>query len=448
MILNLEEQSSREILRKAYDEYKSMRSLSEKIRDYYRGQTDAISNYPVTDRCNRKCNSNFMKSFRDEEVSFMVGNPVNYSSYRGNQAEIDDLHRNYNMLSSTLDIDLATEMLTYGVAFEFRYAKINPVTNKREFKIKLFNSLNAYAYCNEEGEPELFLYVYKKQLDDNNIYLEVIDDMYIYHLKDDFTKVEEREPHFFKHCPVGIAALKDGFYDTLYNVLKDKQDSYSSSISDWINEIGDTRLAYLLLTGCEIDEPTAKQMKKMGIMNVKDPQGHAEWLIKNINSDFIKNCRDVLKEDIYRDSSHIDNQENVQSNTSGVMLQTRMNCLRLKITTQNQCLKDCLKSRVMDLFTFLNITEGKDYDYRDVKIEPQLNLPANDTETADIISKLNGKLSIETGLSKLSFIQDGKAEMKKMLDEQKEINKASIVEMESLPVGGETDEANENAETV
>ena len=121
------------------------------------------------------------------------------------------------------------------------------------------------------------------------------------------------------------------------------------------------------------------------------------------------------------------------------MLQTRMNCLRLKILSQNQALKDCLKDRIKCLFKYLNITDDKDYDISDIKIEPQLNLPKNDVEIAQIMSQLNNKLSIRTGLSKLSFVTNADEEFNKMLEESKMIaeNEEPKVDLDKI---GDTDE--------
>ena len=292
--------------------------------------------------------------------------------------------------------------------------------------------MNSYAYRDTEGKVQLFMYFYKKELDDFNTYVEVIDDNFIYHMDENFKELEPATPHYFECVPVGVALLPNKLNDTLYNNIKYLQDAYEATMSDWSNEIADTRLAYLYLTGVDIDEETASKMKQMGIIQSSDSNSKAEWLIKNINSDFIKEYRSIIKEDIYRVAQHVDNQTNIQSNTSGVMLATRLNCLRIKITTQNQSMKNCIKTRLKCLFRYLDIAENKVYDYRTIDIKPQLNLPQNDVETAQIISQLNGKLSIQTGLERLSFITNGKAEFDKMLEEQKQMEQNSIDSLDDI----------------
>ena len=405
--------------------------------DYYIGKTDVLRNYPTTDRSNRKIVDNFIKAFIDEEVSFMTGVPVTYSSKDDNSDIIDDIEYNLNNVSYNIDTELATNLLIFGEAYELYYI------NEDEFKIKCFNPMNSYAYRDTEGKVQLFMYFYKKELDDTNVYAEVIDDNFIYHMDENFKELEPATPHYFEYVPVGVAILPNKYNDTLYNNIKYLQDAYEATMSDWSNEIADTRLAYLYLTGVDIDEDTASKMKQMGIIQSSDSNSKAEWLVKNINSDFIKEYRSIIKEDIYRVAQHVDNQTNIQSNTSGVMLATRLNCLRIKITTQNQSMKNCIKTRLKCLFRYLDIAENKLYNYRSIDIKPQLNLPQNDVETAQIISQLNDKLSIQTGLERLSFITNGKAEFDKMLEEQKQIEQNSMDSLDDIDtndIDGDIDE--------
>ena len=119
------------------------------------------------------------------------------------------------------------------------------------------------------------------------------------------------------------------------------------------------------------------------------------------------------------------------------MLATRLNCLRIKITVQQRCLKEAIKKRIQDLFTYLNIAYSKNYNYKDIDIQFTLNLPSNDLEMSQIISQLNGKLSIKTGLSQLSFVTNADEEYQKMLDEQKDLMEEDL---DKLPDEGVVNE--------
>ena len=428
MILNL--QKNHNLITELISEFNKRKIKADKQLNYYLGKTDAYMNYEENkDRCNRKLNDNFIKTFIDEEVSFMVGQPITYTSKSSNKECINDIYNNLNNSSATLDLDLATNLLIFGEAYELKYI------DNEEIKVKTYNPKNSIGYVNEEGKVEFFIRFYKKMLDDT-IYMDIVDDVCIYKCtENNYITPLQVIPHYFGKCPVGYCELDS----TLYDDLKTLQDSYEYTMNDWTNEIGDTRLAYMVFSGCDLTPEQAKQMKQMGIIQLPNAQSSAQYLIKSLNSDFIKSYRDILKEDIYRVAQHIDNQTQIQSNTSGTMLQTRMNCLRLKIISQNQALKNCIRDRIDCLFKHLNLVENKEYNIKDINIEPQLNLPSNDVETAQIMSQLNGKLSIRTGLSKLSFVTNAEEEFKKMLEESKMIaeNEEPLVNLDTL---GDEDE--------
>ena len=404
---------NKEIALKLKQEFDKRKITYMKMRKYYEGKTDAFEKYPVTDRSNRKVKTNHIKMFIDEEVAYLTGNKLTYSC-EDNTEITNVIEYNLNNINSCLDTDLATNLLIYGTAYELYYLC------DEEFKAKVINPLQGIAYRNVEGKAELFLYFYTKELEENKYYIDCFDDKYIYHFDENFNEIKPPTQHYFGICPVGVAELNNGVSDTIYNDIKDLQDSYESTLSDWSNEIADTRLAYMLITGMTLDEEVAKKMKAMGIIQCQDPNGKIEWLIKNIPSDFIKGYREILEEEMYKVTHHLKNQVAVQSNTSGAMLATRLNCLRIKLTKIHQCLNNCIKIRLRCLFKYLNTLKDTDYDYKKVSIKFTLNLPNNDLEMAQILSQLTGKLSIRTGLSQLSFVTNAEEEYKKMIEEQEQ----------------------------
>ena len=421
------------ICRKLYDEFNAGKHTYKKMLDYYNGKTDAFNNYKLTDRSNLKCKNNHIRFFVEEEVAYSVGTPVTYVD-RGNNGDIINKIGN-NISDDCLDVELDRKLKIFGKSYELHYIKDG------EFKCKVIDPTSGIGYINTEGDVELFLYFYKKMLDDKT-YIDIIDDNFIYHCDETFTQVEEATPHYFGKCPVGICCLDGDIHDTLYNILKEKQDIYETILSTWGNEIEDTRLAYLSITGADIDEETAKKMKKMGILQTKDANAKIGYVIKNIPSDFIKTYRDIIEDEMYKEALHVKNTVAVQSNTSGQMLATRLNCLRVKLTVQQKCLKKCIKTRLRDLCAYLNVLEGCNYNYKDIDINFTLNIPNNDIETAQIASQLNGKLSTRTILERLSFVPNGEEEFKRMLEEQKIIQESFNETVNLDEVGDEADEIN------
>ena len=74
--------------------------------------------------------------------------------------------------------------------------------------------------------------------------------------------------------------------------------------------------------------------------------------------------------------------------------------------------------RLRCLFRFLDVEKNKNFNYKDVEIRPQINLPKNDVETAQIISQLpEGILSKQTARSLFSFMYNPSREQQ-LIDEE------------------------------
>ena len=170
MLLDLK--NDRDLLVKLKDLYNSRNNLYRKMKRYYEGNTDAKYSYETTDRSNRKCSINYIKKFITEEVSFAVGNKTTYISKAGNSDIIKTIEDIFDNQSSNLDISLCTDLLLYGRAYELYYVYDD------DFKIKTISPTSGIAYENENGQVELFVCFYNKDLDDAK-YLDVIDDEFI-----------------------------------------------------------------------------------------------------------------------------------------------------------------------------------------------------------------------------------------------------------------------------
>ncbi|WP_317049259.1 phage portal protein, partial [Clostridium neonatale] len=181
--------------------------------------------------------------------------------------------------------------------------------------------------------------------------------------------------------PVGIGMIGGKVYNidrgyeegdkTIYNTIKKIQDALETNLSDIVCEISDFRNAILKMYGIEaenekdkdgndiIDEVTGKPKKKAPV--VKDncillfgdkTSQDAEWLIKNVNDVFIKNTRDDLLNLIYTLTSHIDNNEKMQSNLSGMALRSKLQCLEAKCKMNEKAMQNIIYTRIYCLFKY------------------------------------------------------------------------------------------------
>lgn len=403
----------REVANKLKIMFTSELPIYQKMYDYYKGKTEIFTNYPTTDRSNKVVNTNYVKKFITEHVAYGVGSPITYTSMSDNEAIVKDIEYNTQIQKGSLDAVLYKNMLIFGKAYEIAYI------DNGVLKFRVTNPLNSIAYCDVEDNVLMFIYFYKKELDDK-LYMDVYCDEGIYHFDENFNEDAAVTESYFGEVPVSIARLDEEESETIYNDIKTLQDAFENILSDWINNSADLRDAYLVLTGLDLDAEEAKKMKSNGIMQIPDPSGKAEFLIKNIPSDYIKNLADTLEDKIYQISQSINSNEAMQSNLSGVAILSRIINLRNRIGIEQKALSDAIRNRLKLLFIYLRQAYSKDYDYRDIKINFTMNVPSDDVNMAQIINQLNGKLSAETGLNQLSFIQNGKAEYAKALKEQKQ----------------------------
>jgi SPP1 family phage portal protein len=391
--------------------------------NYYLGQTDAMLNYQmITNRTNNKVNCNFIKTFIKEEVSYIVGNNVTYISKSGDENIINAIIQNLAHWSEKHDQNLCKNMLTFGEAYELYY-----IDKDGLFSSQIYSPLNSYILTDDFGNVQVFLVLFKRKFDDKQ-YMDVYYPGRIEHYVDQ--NLIGEDTHIFNEVPVSVCSIaEEKEFDTLFNDLKGLQDAYETNLSDISNEISDFRNAYLMLKGADIQAEDLANMKKLGAMKVP-VGGDVAWLVKNVNDSFIQNTLKTLEDKMYQISNHINANEKLSSNTSSLALRTRLISLENKCKLNADAIADALKNRLKFLFKYLKIKTGQEYDYRDIHVKFTFNVPADDMVTAQIISQLNGKLSTETAIAQLSFIDNPKEEMAKLKKEQEE---AMTINLDVVP---------------
>lgn len=405
----------KELIEKARKKWEGKLSTYNKMYEYYKGNTDIDKDYKLqTDRSNLKTKTNFIKKFVDEEVSYSLGNDITYISKSDNKTATDFIDVAFENLSKQHDSELEKMMLIFNLVYEIYYiedksfkAMVVPPNEGFEVKDNIGSVIAFARVIIDEDNPE-----------EKTITLYTADD--IQYLSYDLEPLTgyAAETHYFGFVPYGRATKgKEGVKNTLYNDIKGLQDAYETNLSDLVNEISDFRNAYLGIYGAEIDIDTAKEMKANGIMQF--PEGaKAEWLLKNLNDSFIQNTLNTLEDKMYQLACHINHNEKMQSNLSGVALRSRLISLEEKCKSNQRALTDCIKTRLKALFIFLNKFEGLEVDWRDVKVEFTPNIPVDITSLADVVSKVNGIFSAETLRALFPWCNNPSAEGEKLKKEK------------------------------
>lgn len=418
--LNLDNPEHLSLVKKANGSYHVFRIIYEKMYQYYKGDTDAIKKYLfVTERSNLKINTNYIKKFIKEEVAYTLGNDITYESRGDNADVIKDIEYYMAHWNELHETDLMKYLLIFTGIYELYY-----IDENADFCSKIIKPTDGYAYKdNSTGKILFFIHAFKNDFDISTSYIDVYTDDYIYHFDNKFNKIAEPTINMFGEVPVTVGELtEEKTDDSMYKDIKGLQDAFETNLSDIGNEISDFRNAYLLFKNAQIDKDDIPDMKKLGIIQLPGEKAGAEWLIKNINDTFIQNTLDRYEETMYQLACHINHNEKLQSNLSGITLRSRLIVLENKCNLEIKAHKNIVKNRLRFLFIYLKLKKSKKYDYKDIKALYTPNIPSDDLATSQMLSQApEGVISKDTARGLYSFINNKVAEAEKVKKEQDDL---------------------------
>ena len=119
---------------------------------------------------------------------------------------------------------------------------------------------------------------------------------------------------------------------------------------------------------------------------------------------------DEIKENLYAQSGHIDFNEKLSSNLSGVALQSRLTGLDQRVNTMLNPVKNALYSRIYFLCDCLMLV-NKDFDPADIKIEANIDIPTDTAARVNEIVQLGDIISHQSKLERLPYIENPAIEM-------------------------------------
>ncbi|MFR0563578.1 phage portal protein [Lacticaseibacillus paracasei] len=246
----------------------------------------------------------------------------------------------------------------------------------------------------------------------------------------------------------GIFENVETLIDALDKVLSQKANQ---------NEYFDN--AYLVIRGMSLpeDDDGNPKLDLNGNQIIYSPDadstnGVAEFLTKPDGDAIQEHLIDRLISMIYQISMVANlNDEAFSGNSSGVALQYKLLPMRNLAANQDRKFTQSLRSLYKIAFSVGTILpESKADDWQKLNFAFTRNLPENIIDEADAASKLKGLVSDQTMLSTLSFVDDPKAELKRIADETAKkakdaaTNSPSNADFQKLLNGGGNDDNNES----
>lgn len=426
-----------EIIKKCIQEHLSLKSTYDKIYDYFIGESDVYKNYKqLSNRSNRKMKLNYIKKFVKDETSYILSNPLEYQSISGNQELINTIDTNLAHWSKKHDRKLGQESILYGLCYEVYFTD-----SDGRFSSLIVSPRNGYLYKDEYGIKQFFLYIFKKKFDETQ-YVDIYYPNKVVNCRMDssgeLVKLKESR-HIFNEVPVAECLLSDsGYYDTLFNDIKDLQDNMQTNLADLSNELSDWRNAILKLKNCKIKDEDIPAVNDQGVLELPKENSEAEWLLKKIDASFGDLVMKMTKENLYELANHVDGQAKLTSNTSSLTLRQKLFNLESKCKYNMAAITDAVRERIKFLFKYIKFKTGKEYNYLDSNVKFTPAIPQDDLLMAQIFSQLQNLelFSKDTMRSQFSFVTSSEGEKKKLEKES-----VGITIGEALLNSGDDDES-------
>lgn len=212
--------------------------------------------------------------------------------------------------------------------------------------------------------------------------------------------------------PLGVINLTEFKNNTNrycdFEVAEEISDAIDRVLSDQQNEIEQFKLAYMLITGADLNEDKAKRMmEQLGIINLKDPGASAGYVTKDLQKDFNEYHFDLLKKQFYTVCKAIDfNDEVFKSNSSGEARKWQIISLEAKTNTKEQYFREGLKECAEVMAAYLEFAKKVDIDPEKIIFTFSRSLPTDLSYLAEALPKLAPYVSKRTIQSQIPFVSD------------------------------------------
>lgn len=436
-----EKNIKKELVVKLIREHEKQLPRFKKLKKYYLGEHDILSKQRAKNKPNYKPVCNHAKDIADTSTGYFMGNTISYSN--SEDTDIDELLIAFdNAEVDESDHDNALDMAIYGVAYEYVYAR----ENENILDIKSLEVENTFIVYDDsiEQQPLFGVYYFKRKENkaDTETYQAVImTKQFVYSIvlegKEKGVISDKPVPHNMGDIPI------IEYKNNKYSIGDFEQqigliDSYNSLTANRINDKEQFIDSILVLYGARLgddEEESIKAMESLAEHKLLElhPEARAEYLSKTLNENEVETLRNAVKQDIYT-FSHIPNltDENFAGNSSGVAMEFKLLGLEMITKIKQRYYVKGLKKRIKLFANYLGLTQIA-IDANGIIPHFSRSLPKNLLEISQIVSNLDGKVSQETLLSQIPFVEDPMSEIEKVNEEKQE----NIAQNQLLLTGGE-----------
>lgn len=399
-----------ELLRKILDRFNTTDLIKRKRwKNYYDGKMDILQKQysDPTKPCSHVV-TNLCKVVADTYCGYIAGKPVTYTS----NDNIDDIQEviNYNDDESE-NTNWLLNALIYGVGYELHW-----IDNDAQERYSQISPLNAVAIHAASLENELLYFIRWYDVsdfdDDDLLCVEVYDahSKKTYHCHGLVGALEfiSEEPHAFNDVPVSVFYLNEQ-EESIFNQAMSLNDAYNELQSSEVDDYSAFCDAYLVLIGTDAEKEDIASMKENRVLVL--PEGaNAQYLIKQSNDTQITNMLENIKKNIFKVTCTPDMSDENFMAQSGVAIKYKLVGFENKASAIVTNFTKAIQRRIELICNILHL-KASDTVWRDVNINFVRNLPADLTETINLVNSLKGTVSDATLLSQIPFVTDVQSEI-------------------------------------
>lgn len=417
---------SKQVIKNAINWNEEMKEMYSQMDDYFKGKHQITERTRPTGIKNNKIVINHPKYITKINVGYFLLNPVEYqlhgedSKNKDIQKALDELMEVYKKQTiENIDKKLAKDDSKYGISYEYIYA------NSQSLPIsKTVNPKNIILVRDDSMDHEkMYAIVYeavKKEegKDDEAEYIGVwtIDTREKKTYKTDLT-VNGAVDHAFGEVPVVEYENNDERIGDFYDVIS-LVDAYNMLCSDRVNDKEALVDALLVIYGFSLTDEQIRQSREQRVISAPKKTEGAEvtYVTKELNEEQLEILKKAIVDDIHKISMTPNmTDENFVGNSSGVAINFKLFPFRINIQDKEAPFELGLMERIRIYNNYLVKTKQSTTTLPIHNIDAvfKRSLPQNDYETSQMIVNLMGKVSDETLISQLSYVQDASAELEK-----------------------------------
>jgi len=209
-----------------------------------------------------------------------------------------------------------------------------------------------------------------------------------------------------------VNTVGKNYYDVISLV-----DAYNLLCSDRVNDKEALVDSLLILYGVSLTDEQIQKSREQRTISVppKTKGTEVTYVTKDINEDQLEILKKAIVDDIHKISMTPNmTDENFVGNSSGVAIRFKLLPFELNVQDKQTAFERGLMERMRLYNKYFNKTgKLKMLPIHNVDAVFKRSLPQNDFETSQMILNLMGKVSDESLIAQLSFVQDASAELEK-----------------------------------